>query len=62
MQSSLLPNAGTDSYCLLSTYDDDDDRGGGTRAVRAYLDALDQSIPPGGRAAMRVSQTDPAAH
>jgi hypothetical protein len=43
--------------------DDDDDwsSGGGTRAVREYLDALDQSMQPEGQPAKRVSQTDPAA-
>jgi len=43
-------------------HDDDDDWGsGGTRAVREYLDALDESIPSGRLPAKRVSQTDPAA-
>lgn len=41
--------------------DDDDDWGGGSRAVREYLEALDQSLPPGGLPARRMSQTDPAA-
>ncbi len=41
--------------------DDDDHWDGGTRAVRDYLAALDQSIPPGGQPAKKVSQTDPAA-
>ncbi len=42
-------------------HDDDDDWGNGTRAVREYLAALDQSMAPGGKPSKKVSQTDPAA-
>jgi hypothetical protein len=41
--------------------DDDDDWGGGSRAVDEYLNSLDRSIPEGGEAPKKVSQTDPAS-
>ena len=41
--------------------EDDDDWGGGSHAVDEYLNSLDRSIPEGGKAAMNVSQTDPAS-
>ena len=40
--------------------DDDDDWGGG-RAVREYLDALDESASQTGKSARKISPTDPAA-
>ncbi len=46
-------------------YNDDDDdwnSGGGTRAVREYLAALDEAAAPAGNQARRISATDPAAH
>jgi transposase len=39
----------------------DDDWGGGSHAVVEYLNSLDRSIPEGGKAAKKVSQTDPAS-
>ena len=43
--------------------DDDDNWGGGSgrRAVREYLQALDENRTPAGRLALKVSMTDPAA-
>jgi transposase len=41
--------------------DDDDDWGDGSRAVDEYLNSLDRSIPEGGEAPKKVSQTDPAS-
>jgi hypothetical protein len=41
--------------------DDDDDWGDGGHAVVEYLNSLDRSIPEGGKAPMKVSQTDPAS-
>ena len=40
---------------------DDDDWGGGSHAVVEYLNSLDRSVPEGGKAPMKVSQTDPAS-
>jgi transposase len=44
-------------------FGDDDDwgDGGGSRAVREYLEALDESKPPEGKPAKKVSVTDPGA-
>ena len=41
--------------------DDDDDWGDGSHAVVEYLNSLDRSIPEGGKAPKKVSQTDPAS-
>lgn len=43
--------------------EDDDDwgNGGGTRAVREYLQALDEAAAPSGKPPMKISATDPAA-
>jgi transposase len=41
--------------------DDGDDWGGASRAVDEYLNSLDRSIPEGGEAPKKVSQTDPAS-
>lgn len=40
---------------------DDDDWSGGGHAVNEYLNSLDRSIPEGGKAPKKVSQTDPAS-
>jgi len=41
--------------------DDDDWGSGGSRAVREYLDALDEADLPSGKTPKKVSSTDPAA-
>ena len=54
-------------FCRLSIEDtveddrDDDDWSGGSHAVVESLNWLDRSIPEGGKAPMKVPQTDPPA-
>jgi hypothetical protein len=60
IDASLVP---ADASRRRHREDDDDDwgAGGGTRAVREYLAALDEATALTGKPARRVSATDPAA-